>query len=285
MTRAPDEDPSSDSALIDAALADMLAPLVGMLLRNGVTYQHFCALAKAQFVAEAQRDFGVRGRPTNSARISAITGIDRKEVKRLKEQLVAGGSPALPQAAQDKMSRLVRAWHEDKAFLLADGTPALLSIEGDEPSFKTLARLYGGGMPVKVVLKELMRAQVVVEVGDRLQITRPFYSPPTANPEALVRAGGVVKDLGSTLLHNIYRVAEKKRLRPRFERRAFNRELPTEHADAFTQFLHQQGQAFLVQAAEWLDAHENPSLPSALKARVGVGLYGIYDETDQNEDV
>ncbi len=274
----------SDKALIEAALSNLLDPIAAMLLRNGVTFQEFTALAKCTYVAVAQRDFGVRGRPTNTAKVSALTGIDRKEVKRLKDLLAQGARVAEAREGQDKMSRVVRGWYEDPEFLDEQGHPAYLSLEVSALSFKELARRYSGGLPFNVVLKELIRAGNVVELGDGLlRVLKPFYTPPGSDPQAMLRAGTVINELANTLLHNLYLTHESPKKTVRFERRASSNHIPAKDAQAFKDFLDHEGQAFLERVAQWIVAHQvdpqvEPSL--ALKNRIetvrlGVGVYGI----------
>ena len=265
-----------DKALIEAALDNLLEPIVAMLLRNGVTYQEFASFSKNTFVSVAQRDFGVRGRPTNSSRISAMTGIDRREVGRIKEALAADSPVAQVRESQDRMSRVVRGWYEDADFRDRDGHPILLPIEEGDRSFKELVRRHGGGLPFKAVLKELMAADnVEVLEQDRLKVLKPYYSPPGSNPEALLRAGTVINELSNTLLHNLYVAPNKKKETPRFERRASSNDINIKDVEAFKAFLNSEGQAFLERVAVWINDHQISTDDSSKTVRLGVGVYGI----------
>lgn len=274
----------SDKALIEAALSSLLDPIAAMLLRNGVTFQEFTALAKCTYVAVAQRDFGVRGRPTNTAKVSALTGIDRKEVKRLKDLLAEGARVAEAREGQDKMSRVVRGWYEDADFLDENGHPVRLPLEEGALNFKELARRYSGGLPFKVVLKELIGAGNVIELeGGILRVLKPFYAPPGSDPQAMLRAGTVLNELGNTLLHNLYLTREKSKQTLRFERRASSNNIPAKNSAAFKVFLNNEGQAFLERVAQWIVAHQiepqtenNTDSNNRIETvRLGVGVYGI----------
>ena len=263
-------------ALIEAALGNLLEPIVAMLLRNGVTYQDFITFAKDTFVAVAQRDFGVRGRPTNSSRISAMTGIDRREISRIKELLSDGASVARVRESQDRMSRVIRGWYEDSDFVGSDAQPQLIAVEEGDSSFKELARRYSGGLPFKAVLKELVASgNVALESDDKVRVLKPFYSPPGSNPEALLRAGTVINELASTLFHNLYVAPNKKKESPRFERRASSNDVNVNDVDAFKVFLNSEGQAFLERVAAWILAHEVITDDPKKRVRLGVGVFGI----------
>lgn len=266
----------NDKAMIEAALGNLLEPIVAMLLRNGVTYQEFTSFSKNTFVAVAQRDFGVRGRPTNSSRISAMTGIDRREVKRIKDLLLEdGGTVGKVRDSQDRLSRVVRGWYEDRDFL-ADGKPKVLTQDEGDDSFRELAKRHGGGLPHKAVLKELVNAgNVIIHKDESVEVIKPYYSPPGSNPEALLRAGTVINELAGTLLHNLYIAPNKKRETPRFERRASSNDMDVNDIEAFKAFLNEEGQAFLERVAVWINDHQIETDDPAQKVRLGVGIYGI----------
>src|SRR5512134_387979 len=69
----------------------LLRPVVRLLLRCGVTWKEFAELCKVVYVEVAAADFGRRGRPTNASRIAILTGLGRREVKRVREVLEQHG--------------------------------------------------------------------------------------------------------------------------------------------------------------------------------------------------
>src|SRR5690606_4456642 len=66
------------------ACFSFLVPVARLLLRSGITYREFAEISRVAFVEVASRDYGIRGRQTNMSRASAMTGIGRKEVRRLR---------------------------------------------------------------------------------------------------------------------------------------------------------------------------------------------------------
>jgi hypothetical protein len=71
------------SRILDA-LGHLLEPVVLLLLKSGITWREFSDLAKAKFVQVATDEFGIRGRPTNASRVSILTGVDRRDVRKLR---------------------------------------------------------------------------------------------------------------------------------------------------------------------------------------------------------
>jgi hypothetical protein len=283
--------------LTRTAVRNFVDPVVAMLLKNGVTYKTFMQLCKESYVDVAQKEFGIRGRPTNTVRVSALTGIDRRDVKAIKERLLQAEAIDTTSVHQDRMSRIVRGWHDDPDFKTADGTLADIALETGDLSFKRLSQRYAAGLPLNVILKELINAGCV-EVLDNglLHLIKPYYSPPGLNPEALLRASNVVKDLGDTLFHNLYTANERARETPRIERRVMA-DVTLANAKAFRSFILDEGQKFIETIAQWLIKHQaapkdaaktaadepeaagqtplSPTADTKPPVRVGVGLYAI----------
>lgn len=144
-----------------------------------------------------------------------------------------------------------------------------------------LSRRYGGDMPSTTLLKEFKRCGVIEEQDGKLVALKRYYVPSQSDPAALLRAGSVINDLGSTLYHNLYQADAEKNLPLHFERRATNIQMSPESAEAFRQFVEHEGQAFLEKVDAWLSAHEQ--LQSATETaenktqtlRLGVGTYLI----------
>lgn len=78
----------------------------------------------------------------------------------------------------------------------------------------------------------------------------------------------------------MYTVKEKKRLTPRFERRAINSRIDAKHLLAFREFMNAEGQDFLQRVAKWLDAHEGSNKGTAELARAGVSVFGFEGKID-----
>lgn len=277
-----------------ATLKSLMKPIIMLFLRNGVTYKEFASLCKSIFVEAAAEDYGIRGRPTNISRISVLTGIDRKEVKRLKDLLKENSTAIEAQSSQDRITRLLTAWHKDPEFIDSEGNPRQMPICGKQNSFQSLARRFGGDVPWQTFHKELLRAGAVTQEGDLVEAKTRYFFPSQKDPQALLRAGSVISELGETLFHNLY-VADDSRTgqkyRHHFERRASNNLIDIKHQKAYQEFLTHEGQAFLERVDTWLSEHEYRTKPeegsnvdvSSKTVRVGVGVFGIH-QTNPNTD-
>jgi hypothetical protein len=257
------------------ALRHLLAPIVRVLLRNGVTWNEFEQIGKELFVEVARSDYGVHGRPTNTARVALLTGLSRREVTRVKAVLVGEKQRAAP--APTRISEILAGWHLDTDFRDADGTPRVLPVEG-ERSITTLFKRYAGDMPHGAVLGELEELRLVEHVAGGFRVTARDYIRGTDDPD-LIRQGGIaLHDHAATVAHNV----DAARSAPaRFERMATTQSLPRRHVRAFAAFLAAEGQAFLERVDTWLTEHAstaNALSPSERRVRAGVGVYAIQEQ-------
>ena len=74
----------ADQAL-SSSVAGLLRPLVKILMYYGVSFAEFAEIAKRVFVETAQDDFQIKGRKQTISRVAMLTGIQRKEVSRLRQ--------------------------------------------------------------------------------------------------------------------------------------------------------------------------------------------------------
>ena len=254
-----------------------LRPVVYMLIRCGVTWREFSELAKTTYVDVASTRFGKRGRPTNVSRTSMLTGLTRRDVRAQRERLEAAQPAEVPHVS--KASRILSAWHVERAFLDGKGRPARLRLEGRGATFVELLRHCGAGdVRPSTVLGELLSAGAIREGRDgRLEVLLRNYIP-QATDEQLIRLWGtVLADVASIYVHNITRSA---RTPARFERAAKNDRIPLAAGPAFREFIEREGQAFLERVDAWLTANElkhgerQADVPTT---RMGAGLYHIED--------
>ncbi len=148
-----------DPSRLRAALLGALRPLAAMLLRFGIGYREFAEVARAAFVDAATAEFGLRGRPTNISRVAAMTGLTRKEVRRLRS-LGAAGTAAGPGTVP---AEVLHRWHTDPHYLEHHGVPLELPFEGPGPSFAGLVRACAGDLPAGAIRAELRRMGAVEE--------------------------------------------------------------------------------------------------------------------------
>ena len=259
-----------------SAFRRMLRPIARILLRSGVTWRELAEVCKLTYVEVAGEDYGLQGRPTNASRVSILTGLTRREVKRLRDLLAKDQS-----LASDKLSnatRLLSGWHQDVEFLDKRGEPLVLPVDGDGPSFSRLLQRYAGDVPATAMLKELKYVGAVEETTDgRLLVLTRYYMPAPVDPQAIDRAGSVIADLASTVDRNLARSENQP---SRFEGRASNSRIDPASVAEFRDFVEQHGQEFLELIDLWLSDHEvsDQTNTNDQGVRLGMGVYWIEED-------
>ena len=158
-----------------SALQLVLRPIIKILLRYGIGYNEFAETVKTAYVDVSSADFGIRGRPTNISRVAVMTGLTRKEVRRIRTKIEGGvGSPAVKTTP---LTEILHRWHSEPDFLDTEGRPASLPFSGENISFTDLVRRFGGDVPPGAMRTELKRIGAVSEsdgtltLQDRILVT------------------------------------------------------------------------------------------------------------------
>jgi hypothetical protein len=142
----------------------VLRPIVKILLRYGIGYNEFAETVKTSFVDVGSTDFGIRGRPTNISRVAVMTGLTRKEVRRLRQKLENGDDTLTVRTTP--ITEILTRWHSETAFLDSRGHPAVLPFSTGENSFSELVKKFGGDVPPGAMRTELKRMHLVEEQDD-----------------------------------------------------------------------------------------------------------------------
>ena len=149
--------------VLDAFLV-VMRPIVRILLRYGVGYREFLEVTKMAYVDIASSDFGIRGRPTNISRIAVMTGLTRKEVRRLRDKISSGVEKITVKTTP--LADVLHHWHAQDEFVSPSGHPKTLPFVGDSGSFSSLVKQFGGDIPAGAMRTEMKRVGAVAENDD-----------------------------------------------------------------------------------------------------------------------
>ena len=149
--------------ILDALLV-ALRPLARALLRVGIGYREYAEISKTAFVDIATKDYGLRGRPTNISRVAVMTGLTRKEVRRIRNKTEAGDASVVMR--MPPMTELLHRWFTEDGFVDAQGLPRKLPFDGAGATFSELVRKYGGDIPPGAMRTELKRISAIEENND-----------------------------------------------------------------------------------------------------------------------
>lgn len=184
------------------AVRTVLRPFVRGLVRRGVQLPQIVEELKALYVDVARQEAVKTGRVTQSA-ISVMTGVHRKDVKRLLDD--ADDTPRPPSAAS-LGSKLIGIWMGRAPFAETDGSPVPLFEKRSDgsPSFEELVGEVSQDVRSRAVLDDWLRLKVVVRRDDGLvELNTEAFATPESEVEALHFFGRNLRDHVSAGLHNL----------------------------------------------------------------------------------
>lgn len=266
---------------LSAAVLRLFRPLVRILLRNGVSYRTFSDLAKWVYVDVATKEFGIKGRKQSTSRVSVITGLSRKEVKRMRQ--LPRPDDRVSSERYNRAARVIAAWRRESNFLDAKGKPAPLPMVGSGATFSELAKRFSGDVPARAILDELIRVGAVEQLEDgRVCLLTRAYVPESSDADKLHILGTDVGHLISTIDHNL----KEDPIGPFLQLKVAYDNLPDEILPAFRRLSAKKAQALLERLDRWLakrDRDVTPTVKGSGRNQAGLGVY-YFEEPYPNEE-
>lgn len=257
---------------LDETVLKLLRPLVRVLLDHGMAHGAFAELARQAFVEEGFAHMQRQGqRPTVSG-VAALTGLSRKEVKRLRDQ----DADAVNEPAQryNRAIRVISGWVNDPQFS-RDGEPEPLSLDGEGAGFAELVKQYSGDVPPAAMLAVLKDSGNVV-VGDRrVTLVERAYIPRSTPLDILSILGTDAAELIGTIGRNMSVGAADRW----FQRKVSNALVRRDALQAFQALSNRRSQELLEEYDAWLSEHEvgDPDGERDETAYVAVGIYYVEE--------
>jgi hypothetical protein len=197
------------SPALVAALRHLLRPLVQLLVARGVTYPMLAEILKETYVDVADRDFRLADKPPTDSRVSLLSGVHRKDIRRLRDH-TARDAVSMPTSVA-LGSQLVAAWTAKREFRDAKGRPRRLprlAANGGERSFEALVASVSKDIRARSVLDEWLRLGVVgLDGEDRVVLRRAAFVPSRGLDEKAFYLGHNVHDHLAAAASNLEGVA------------------------------------------------------------------------------
>ena len=269
--------PTLPPALI-RALRQVMRPLVRLMLRKGVTFSVFVDLLKEVFVEVADREFRLDAKPPSDSRISLLTGVHRKDVRRLRKD-DDSALEALPENIT-LGAQLVSVWANSKPFCKSAGKtlplPRLASVGGD-CSFDALVAKVSTDIRARVVLDEWLRLGVVrLDEQDCVHLEAEAFVPQKGFDEKAAYFGHNLGDHANAAVHNVSADG-----RPFFERSVHYDALSPASVETLRQAVSNEGSQLLLGFSSMAADLENSDCGKIDQAqRITIGLYFYTEPTD-----
>lgn len=260
-----------------AALRALLRPLVRLLVARGVAFPLLVDLLKQTYVEVAVREFGEAGKPPSDSRVTLLTGVHRKDVRRLRE--ATGAKPeAMPESVA-LGAQLVAAWIERHGD--AKGRPrplARLQSVGGERSFEALVGSVSTDIRPRAVLDAWLRLGVVErDAQDRVLLRAAAFVPSRGFDEKAYYLGHNVGDHIAAATHNLLGHAP-----PFLERSVHYDALDPGSIGELAAAAEETGmKALQTVNRKAMDSEARDKKKAAAKRRITFGVYFYSEPTDK----
>jgi len=262
------------------ALEKLLRPLVKLLLTRGITYPVFSTWLKEIFVEVAEKEFTLPDKPQTDSRINLLTGIHRKDVKRLRAE--PADSDSIPSNVS-LGALLVAKWSGMDDYLDSTGHPMALPRQSNdnEPSFDQLVATVNKDIRSRVVLDEWLRLGIVhVDEKKFVHLNVEAFIPEKGIDELAYYFGRNLHDHIAAASHNLSDSAKKY-----MERSVYYDQLSQESVVELEKLSEQQGMQALqalnkrAMALQTIDSER-----SNAQQRINFGVYFYNSSTDEDID-
>ncbi len=272
-------------AALVLALRRVLRPLVKLMLTRGVTYPYLADLLKALFVEVADQDFRIEGKSPTDSRVSLVSGVHRKEVNRLRQELQSD-QETVPSVVS-LGAQLVAVWLGSAQYLDENKQPkplARFASDGGDMSFEALVANVNSDIRSRVVLDEWLRLGVVhMDDQKRVCLNVQAFVPAAGFDEKAFYFGHNLHDHVAAASHNLMGVGK-----PFLERSVHSDALSAQSISELAAQSEKMGMKVLLAlneraiALEETDAKASPA-QAAPKQRMTFGIYFYSEESPPAE--
>lgn len=259
-----------------AALRKLLRPLVALLIRCGVTFPVLAELVRGLYVEVALQDLLRERSARTDSRVSLITGVHRKEIRRLRG-LARAALPVPPVVTVS--SQVIARWLSAAGYQDAAGVPLALPRSGPAgaPSFEALVAAVTTDVRPRAVLDDWLSQGIVSQLPDgRLHLNVAAYLPRPGQAEQLYYFARNLADHIAASCANVLATDRP----PFIERSVHYDQLTEDTARRIEAAARAAAQAVLLEVNRTAIALTDAETPSdTARHRVNFGVYVYADET------
>ena len=281
-SRQPSPSDDVSQIALGDALERLLAPIAELCLSRGVRFAVVEEMLKKVFVAAARGAPATEPGRRDVSRVSAATGLTRREVTRITQDITAR-SATRPSPATQVFTR----WLSSRRLHDKRGNPRPLKRQGASPSFEALAQSVTQDVHPRTLLDELCRLGLAEldETTDTVRLIRDSFVPRHDQSRMLGFLGANVGDHMAAAVANL--LAESP---GHLEQAVFADELSDESTAALRALVAERWKALLAGLVPSIQELIDGDAKAARTAdrRVRVGLYSYHapmaDPAERSEE-
>jgi len=274
--REPRPTPVTPDADLVSAVELILRPLARLFLEQGLVFGNVEELLKAAYVRVADAEYRLRDEPPTDSRVSVLTGVHRKDVRRLRSPS-ADDSPhpiELPFA-----SEVVTRWISDSRYVDARGAPRVLPrvAEPPAPSFGDLVAGISTDVRPRVLLDELVRLGVAAKTKDGdVELLVSAFVPQKDRTQRLFWFGRNIHDHLAACVHNLV-----DREPSMMEQSVFSFELSDASVQKVAEITRNEWKSVVGRLIRALgECEERDRLAGETSRRMNIGMYFFHESAE-----
>ena len=192
----------TQTALVKA-VAMLCRPLIRLLIEKGMTFPQFRELMKELYIEVADEHFSLDEMKPSDSRIFVLTGVHRKDIKRIRQQSEQGNSQITSSASLG--GEIIARWTSMPDYLDKRGKPRHLLKSGnsDEAGFEQLVSGVSKDVRAKVILEEWLRLNIVKIKGDYIMLNKSAFVTNKEFTEMAYYLGHNIHDHIASCVNNI----------------------------------------------------------------------------------
>ncbi|MFV9615986.1 MAG: DUF6502 family protein [Gammaproteobacteria bacterium] len=271
----------TQAALVKAVVM-LCKPLIRLLIEKGMTFPQFRELMKELYVEVADKHFSLDDNKPSDSRIFVLTGVHRKDVKRIRQQAEQDNPPIISSASLS--GEIVARWTSMPEYLDDKGKPGQLLRSGknDEAGFEQLVSSVSKDVRPKVVLEEWLRLDIVRLEDNYVILNKSAFVTNKEFKEMSYYLGHNVHDHMASCVNNI--LAEND---PMLERSVYYASLTENSVNKLNSIASKKGDELLQhlnkQAIKLYDADKQKE-DATYRMRLGVYWYQAQLDKDKESD-
>jgi hypothetical protein len=272
---------SKTQAALVKAVHMLCRPLIRLLIEKGITFPVFREMIKELYVEVADKQFQLDGKKNSDSRIFVLTGIHRKDIKRIRQQATDDGSF---NSIASLSGEIIARWSSMPEFVDHSGKPRPLLKTGaeNEPGFEQLVTGVSKDVRPRVILDEWLRLNIISLHEDHVVLNTSAFVTNKAFNEMAYYLGHNVHDHLASCANNILQEGE-----PMLERSVYYASLTDDSVNELRSLAREQGNELLQminkKAVKLYDKDKHRD-GADYRMRLGVYWYQDYIGNDEDED-
>lgn len=271
-------------AALTKAVKMLCRPLIRLLIEKGMTFPQFRDLMKELYIDVASSEFSLDDKKTSDSRIFVLTGIHRKDIKRIRENADLNTQNISSSASLS--GEIIARWNSMPEYLDEKGKPRQLtrqlkkSTEPEQAGFEQLVSSVSKDVRPKVILEEWLRLNIVRLKDDNIILNKSAFVPNKEFKDMAYYLGHNIHDHMASCVNNI--LAEEE---PMLERSVYYASLSETSINKLRNIADKKGNELLQllnkQAIKFYDADKHKEDATH---RMRLGVYWYQAQLEKNKE-